>query len=335
MTLKLIVATALSMALSYTLGIYMIPWLRDKKKAGQNIKEIGPSWHMSKAGTPAMGGVFFIVSTAVTLGLFGSALSSLKDYRHIILFVFAFLYGIIGFIDDYSKVKKKQNTGLTSKSKFALQIFLALALVLFLRKMNYLSESIYVPFFNTSFRFPPVLYYIFMVIFIVGTVNSVNITDGVDGLAAGTSVPVLAFFVVLCLFWGGYYSIGIFAAALLGGLIGFLGHNFFPAKVFMGDTGSLFLGGSIAGLAILYDMPLILLLLCLLFVIETLSDIIQVSYFKLSGGKRVFKMAPFHHHLEMGGWTGKKWSETELFKLYISISIVCAILSFIGVYKRF
>lgn len=335
MTFKLIIASAVSILISYFIGIYMIPWLRDEKKAGQNIKEIGPTWHSSKAGTPTMGGIFFIVSTAVALGLFGSSFTVLNDYRHIILFVFALLYGLIGFVDDYSKVKKRQNTGLSSKSKFLLQILLALALVYFLRTMNYLSESIYIPFFNLSFKLPPVLYYIFMVFFIVGTVNSVNITDGVDGLAAGTSIPVLAFFVILSQFWGRDYSIGIFASALLGGLIGFLGHNFFPANVFMGDTGSLFLGGAIAGLAIAFDMPLILIILCFMFVIETLSDIIQVSYFKLSGGKRVFKMAPFHHHLELGGWTGKKWSETELFKLYLSVSVVCAIISFMGIYNRF
>ena len=335
MTFKLIIASAVSMLISYIIGIYMIPWLRDKKKAGQKIKKIGPTWHMSKAGTPTMGGVFFIASTAVTLGLFGNTFTVLKDYRHIILFVFAFLYGLIGFIDDYSKVRKKRNTGLSTKSKFLLQIVLALALVYFLRQMNYLSELIYVPFFNISFKLPSLVYYTFMVIFIVGTVNSVNITDGVDGLAAGTSVPVLAFFVIICQFWNRNYAIGIFASSLLGGLIGFLGHNYFPAKVFMGDTGSLFLGGAIAGLAISFDMPLILVVLCLMFVIETLSDIIQVSYFKLSGGKRVFKMAPFHHHLEMGGWTGKKWSETELFTLYLSISTVCAIISFMGIYNRF
>ncbi len=335
MTFKLIIASTVSMLVSYVIGIYMIPWLRDEKKARQNIKEIGPTWHMSKAGTPTMGGVFFIVSTAVSLGLFGGTFTVLNDYRHIILFVFAFLYGVIGFIDDYSKVKKKHNTGLTSKNKFLLQIILSLALVYVLRRLNYLTESIYVPFFNISFNVHPVIYYIFMVVFIVGTVNSVNITDGVDGLAAGTSIPVLAFFVILCQFWSRNYSIGIFSSALLGGLIGFLGHNFYPAKVFMGDTGSLFLGGAIAGLAISFDMPLILLILGFMFVIETLSDIIQVSYFKLSGGKRVFKMAPFHHHLEMGGWTGKKWSETELFSLYLSISIVCAIISFMGIYNRF
>ena len=170
---------------------------------------------------------------------------------------------------------------------------------------------------------------------IVGTVNAVNITDGVDGLATGTSLPVFLFFVAVSVAWGRrYQELGIFASAMVGGLCGFLIYNFNPAKCFMGDTGSLFLGGAIAALAFAYDMPLVLITLGFVFIIETLSDIIQVGYFKLTHGKRVFKMAPFHHHLEMGGWTGKKWKEKELFFLFTGISLVFAIISFIGVYPR-
>ena len=171
---------------------------------------------------------------------------------------------------------------------------------------------------------------------IVGTVNAVNITDGIDGLASGTSIPVCLFFVAVTMRWGqNYLELGIFASGLVGGLMGFLVYNFNPAKCFMGDTGSLFLGGAIAAMAFAYDMPMILITLGFIFIIETLSDIIQVTYFKLTHGKRVFKMAPFHHHLEMGGWTGKKWSEKELFVLFTGISLAMAIISFIGVYQRF
>ena len=180
------------------------------------------------------------------------------------------------------------------------------------------------------------LYFALAAFIIVGTVNAVNITDGVDGLATGTSLPVCFFFVTVTFYAGQrYLAMGIFASAMLGGLMGFLVYNFNPAKVFMGDTGSLFLGGAIAALAFTYDMPLILITLGIVYIWETLSDIIQVTYFKLTHGKRVFKMAPFHHHLEMGGWTGKKWSEKELFVLFTSVSLVFAIISFVGIYNRF
>ena len=160
-------------------------------------------------------------------------------------------------------------------------------------------------------------------------------TEG-DGLAAGTSIPVCLFFVAVTCLWGEeYLELGVFASGLIGGLMGFLVYNFNPAKVFMGDTGSLFLGGAVAALAFAYDMPLILVTLGIIYIIETLSDIIQIGYFKLSHGKRVFRMAPFHHHLEMGGWTGKKWKEKEIFVLFTGISLLFAIISFIGVFQRY
>jgi phospho-N-acetylmuramoyl-pentapeptide-transferase len=189
---------------------------------------------------------------------------------------------------------------------------------------------------GTTVPIPEWLYFVFAAFVIVGTVNAVNLTDGVDGLATGTSLPVCLFFVAVTFAWGkDFLELGIFASALLGGLMGFLVYNFNPAKVFMGDTGSLFLGGAVAAMAFAYDMPLILITIGIMYIIETLSDIIQVGYFKLSHGKRVFKMAPFHHHLEMGGWTGKKWSEKELFVLFTGISLLFAVISFIGVFQRY
>lgn len=335
MTLKLTLALVMAFITAVIVGRFYVPWLK-KIKAGQEIKENGPTWHMSKSGTPTMGGVIFI--SACTLVCLTVGFDSMRsgDFTHIFVLLFALVFGAIGFLDDWEKLRKKQNLGLSAKAKFLLQLVAALVFVLLLRRMGYISTHLYIPFMNTEVYIPEVIYFILAAFIIVGTVNAVNITDGVDGLASGTSIPVCLFFAAVSFLWGDkYMALGIFASALLGGLMGFLVYNFNPAKVFMGDTGSLFLGGAIAALAFAYDMPLILITLGIIYIIETLSDIIQVTYFKLTHGKRVFKMAPFHHHLEMGGWTGKKWKEKELFALFTSISLVFAIISFIGVYNRF
>lgn len=335
MTIQLILAFVLAFAVAALMGKFYIPWLR-KVKAGQEIRQDGPTWHNSKAGTPTMGGVMFIcacTSVCLTTG-FKSMLDG--EYAHIFVLLFALVFGLIGFLDDWEKLRKKQNLGLSAKAKFLLQLVAALVFVILLRKMGYISNHLYIPFWNVEVYIPEALYFALAAFIIVGTVNAVNITDGVDGLASGTSLPVCLFFVAVTFYWGErYLALGIFASALLGGLLGFLIYNFNPAKVFMGDTGSLFLGGAIAALAFAYDMPLILITLGIVYIVETLSDIIQVGYYKLSHGKRVFKMAPFHHHLEMGGWTGKKWSERELFCLFTGVSLVFAIISFVGIYNRF
>ena len=335
MTLKLTLALVMAFITAVIVGRFYVPWLK-KIKAGQEIKENGPTWHMSKSGTPTMGGVIFI--SACTLVCLTVGFDSMRsgDFTHIFVLLFALVFGAIGFLDDWEKLRKKQNLGLSAKAKFLLQLVAALVFVLLLRRMGYISTHLYIPFWNTEVYIPEVIYFILAAFIIVGTVNAVNITDGVDGLASGTSIPVCLFFAAVSFLWGDkYMALGIFASALLGGLMGFLVYNFNPAKVFMGDTGSLFLGGAIAALAFAYDMPLILITLGIIYIIETLSDIIQVTYFKLTHGKRVFKMAPFHHHLEMGGWTGKKWKEKELFALFTSVSLVFAIISFIGIYNRF
>ena len=335
MTLKLTLALVMAFITAVIVGRFYVPWLK-KFKAGQERKENGPTWHMSKSGTPTMGGVIFI--SACTLVCLTVGFDSMRsgDFTHIFVLLFALVFGVIGFLDDWEKLRKKQNLGLSAKAKFLLQLVAALVFVLLLRKMGYISTHLYIPFWNVTVYIPEVIYFILAAFIIVGTVNAVNITDGVDGLASGTSIPVCLFFAAVSFLWGDkYMALGIFASALLGGLMGFLVYNFNPAKVFMGDTGSLFLGGAIAALAFAYDMPLILITLGIVYIIETLSDIIQVTYFKLTHGKRVFKMAPFHHHLEMGGWTGKKWKEKELFALFTSVSLVFAIISFIGIYNRF
>ena len=335
MTLKLMLALLMAFITAVVVGKFYIPWLR-KMKAGQEIRQDGPTWHMSKTGTPTMGGVMFIIACVFVCLTVGFDSMRQGDYTHIFVLLFAMVFGAIGFLDDWEKLRKKQNLGLSAKAKFLLQLLAALAFVLLLRKLGYISTHLYIPFWNTEVYIPEALYFILAAFIIVGTVNAVNITDGIDGLASGTSLPVCLFFVAVTFLWGEkYLALGIFASALLGGLLGFLVYNFNPAKVFMGDTGSLFLGGAIAALAFSYDMPLILIPLGIVYIIETLSDIIQVTYFKLTHGKRVFKMAPFHHHLEMGGWTGKKWKEKEIFALFTTVSLVFAIISFIGIYNRF
>lgn len=335
MTVKLITAFVLAFLFSTAFGKYYIPWLR-KQKAGQEIKSNGPTWHMSKSGTPTMGGVMFIVAVGFVLLTVGFEAMLEGEFVHIFVYLFALVFGGIGFLDDWEKLKKKQNLGLTAKMKFLLQLAAALVFVLLMRQIGYLSPNLYIPFVNKTISMPEWLYFVFAAFVIVGTVNAVNITDGVDGLASGTSIPVALFFVAVTYLWGrDYLALGIFASALVGGLMGFLVYNFNPAQVFMGDTGSLFLGGAVAALAFAFDMPLILITLGVMYIIETLSDIIQIGYFKLSHGKRVFRMAPFHHHLEMGGWSGKKWKEKELFVLFTGISLAFAIISFIGVFYRY
>ena len=328
MVLMFVAAFLTSLAVTAAAGLFLVPALR-RMKAGQTIREDGPVWHNKKQGTPTMGGVMFIAGIAAAC--FTTGLGEIRegDFRHLFVLLFAFVYAIIGFFDDYVKLRKKQNLGLKAKQKFALQLIVAVGFVLLMRLTGNLSSSLYIPFFNFTVQIPEPIYYAFAAFVAVGTVNSVNITDGADGLAAGVSIPVAIYFVIVSCLWS-FSALGIFAAALTGGLAAFLLFNFHPAKVFMGDTGSLFLGGSICAMAFAMDMPLILIPLGIVYFIETLSDIIQVSYFKLTKGKRVFKMAPIHHHFEMCGW-----SEYKLFTVFTAVSVVFAVISFFGVYYRF
>lgn len=328
MIVKLAVSFFCSLIITYLVGRVLVPALR-RVKAGQSIKEDGPVWHMSKQGTPTMGGLMFICAIAIVCLSVGIEEIANGSYGHLFVLLLAMLYGAIGFFDDYEKLKKKQNTGLTAKQKFLLQLACAIAFIYLLRLFGYLKPNLYVPFINITIPLPEIVYFVFAAFVMVGCVNAVNITDGVDGLAAGVSVPVAACYTAVSYIWG-YTELGIFAAALTGGLVGFLIFNFHPAKVFMGDTGSLFLGGAICAMAFALDMPLILVTLGIVYIIETLSDIIQVAYFKLTHGKRVFKMAPLHHHFEMCGW-----SEKKLFIVFTGVSAIFAVISFIGVLDRY
>ena len=199
-----------------------------------------------------------------------------------------------------------------------------------MRYLGVLTPNLYIPFFQTYIVLPWTVYLIFAAFVIVGTVNAVNITDGVDGLAATVTLPVAVFFGLITVLWGNSRGVSIFSVALFGGLLGFLLYNHHPAKVFMGDTGSLFLGGAVAAMAFACDMPLVLVLVGFVYFCETLSDIIQIGYFKLTHGKRVFKMAPLHHHFEMCGW-----SEKKVVAVFSFVSLLFCVLAYLGVYQRY
>ena len=326
--MEMITACILSFAVTVLLGWKVIlPALR-RLKAGQAIREEGPKWHATKAGTPTMGGLMFIAGLGVSILVMGWKGMLAGELSHIYVFLFAAVFGVIGFLDDYEKVKHHQNLGLTALQKFALQLAAAILFLILMRYEGRLSPNLYVPFFNFSIALSWPLYMVFAAFVIVGCVNAVNITDGLDGLSTSVTIPVALFFVSAATWWS-YRQLGIFAAALLGGLLGFLLFNAHPAKVFMGDTGSLFLGGAVAGMAFAFDMPLVLALVGIIYIVETLSDIIQVTYFKLSHGKRIFKMAPIHHHFEMCGW-----SETKIVTVFTAISTLFCALALFGVMNR-
>ena len=326
--MEMITACILSFAVTVLLGWKVIlPALR-RLKAGQAIREEGPKWHATKAGTPTMGGLMFIAGLGVSILVMGWRGMMEGDLSHIYVFLFAAVFGVIGFLDDYEKVKHHQNLGLTALQKFALQLAAAILFLILMRYEGRLSPNLYVPFFNFSIALSWPLYMVFAAFVIVGCVNAVNITDGLDGLSTSVTIPVALFFVSAATWWS-YKQLGIFAAALLGGLLGFLLFNAHPAKVFMGDTGSLFLGGAVAGMAFAFDMPLVLALVGIIYIVETLSDIIQVTYFKLTHGKRIFKMAPIHHHFEMCGW-----SETKIVTVFTAISTLFCALALFGVMNR-
>ncbi len=318
-----------SFILTAVAGELLIPALR-RLKAGQSIKEIGPTWHMTKQGTPTMGGRMFIIGIGVTILALGWGHMSRGEFSHLYVFLFALVFGVIGFIDDYQKVKHHQNTGLTAPQKFILQLAAAVAFLCLMRYEGMLSPNLYIPFWNTYVVLPWMVYLIFAAFVIVGTVNAVNITDGLDGLSTSVTLPVAVFFTAVACIWPGYGQMGLFSAALVGGLGGFLLYNRYPAKVFMGDTGSLFLGGAVAALAFAYDMPLVLILVGIVYICETLSDILQVGYFKLTHGKRIFKMAPLHHHFEMCGWR-----ETKVVAVFTAVSAVFCVIAFFAVRYRF
>ncbi len=294
-----------------------IPLLR-KLKFGQEIREEGPAWHSKKSGTPTMGGIMFIIAVAI------SALIMLShSFKGIMMLYLAASFGVVGFIDDYIKVVKKRNLGLTELQKLLLQLVAAGLFVWVLYKNGVIDPVVKIPFTDIVLNLG-VWYIPFAIVVIIGSVNAVNLTDGIDGLASSVTIIVALFFMAACSLLGDNQS-GIFAAALVGALAGFLIYNKPKAQVFMGDTGSLFLGGALSAIAVANGMTLFLFIAGGVYVIETLSVILQVISYKLTG-KRIFKMSPIHHHFEMCGWS-------EI-KIDIIFSVVCAlfcILAYAGI----
>ena len=275
-----------------------------------------------------MGGIMFMVPAVLCVLVAGWSAMMAGECAHLMVLGFSMVFGAIGFADDFVKVKFKRTLGLTALQKFLLQLAAAIAFICLMRYEGLLSPQLYIPFFDVSIALSWPLYMVFAAFVVVGTVNAVNITDGLDGLSTSVTIPVALFFVSVATWWG-YTQLGVFAAAMLGGLLAFLLFNAHPAKVFMGDTGSLFLGGAVAGMAFAFDMPLILVLVGIIYIIETLSDILQIGYFKLTHGKRIFKMAPIHHHFEMCGW-----SEVKIVAVFTAVSAVFCALALFGVMGR-
>lgn len=327
--LNIIVAVT-SFVLSSFAGFLLIPLLT-KIKFGQTIKDIGPVWHKKKQGTPTMGGFIFIIGIvlASVLGfiiyiLFEKELPidfNINMVRFFSGIILALAFGFVGFIDDYIKVVKKQNLGLKARQKTLMQIIISVAYVLTLYIAGDTSTVLVVPGIG-QFDLG-IMYFPLVVILIIGTVNAVNLTDGIDGLASSVTFIVGISLMVMCGILKNT-TMGILSSALAAGCLGFLIWNFFPAKVFMGDTGSMFLGGALVGIVFGLQLPIILALIGFIYLIEALSVIIQIISFKLTG-KRVFKMSPIHHHFEMLGW-----SET---KIVVIFSLVTAIFCAIAIYS--
>ena len=309
--------------ISLCMGMILIPVLH-KLKFGQEIREEGPKWHAKKSGTPTMGGLIFIAAIfamsaiCCVLGLFfGIDMPADSTYLKtlVMLLCLSAVYGVIGFIDDYIKVILKRNLGLTAKQKFLLQLVAAVGFVCWAVYGMDIATVVKIPFTSIELDFG-IWFIPFAALVIIATVNSVNLTDGLDGLATCVTCMVALFFILFADKVANS-AVALFASILLGSLMGFLMYNKFPAKVFMGDTGSLFLGGAVCGMAIVTEQPLALLIVGLVYVIESLSVILKVISFKTTG-KRIFKMSPIHHHFEMCGW-----SET---KIVITFTIVTAVL---------
>ncbi len=326
--MKILQSFLISLVVTLLVGRWLIPLLR-RLKAGQSIKRDGPVWHLSKEGTPTMGGLMFIAGILLAVLLAGWGLLRAGDWTAAALWAFAMVQGAIGMVDDRKKIKGKRNEGLKGRDKALLQLIVAVVFILLMRVLGKLSPNLYVPFFNVTIPLPEPLYVAFAAFVIVGTVNSVNLTDGVDGLVSGVTLPVALCFLLLALKWG-QSAQAVFAAALAAGIIGFLVYNFHPAKVFMGDTGSLFLGGAVCALAFSMDMPLVLVPLGIVYICEAMSDILQVGYFKLTHGKRIFKMAPIHHHFEKCGWNEKK-----VFFVFSGVSLAFSVLTYLCIRGRY
>ena len=326
--MNVIFTIAVAFVLTLALGRVVIPALR-ALKAGQAIREDGPTWHNSKAGTPTMGGLMFMAAALVCVVVFGFAGMKNGDFSALYVLLLSLCFGLVGFLDDFYKVKYKRNLGLTSMQKACLQMAVSALFLYILYKEGIMSASLYIPFLNVSWQLQPIVYIFFDMFVFVGCVNAVNLTDGLDGLSSSVTVIVMVFFTAVAVAME-RFTLAVLPASLIGGLAAFLCYNWKPAKVFMGDTGSLFLRGAVCGTAFALDMPLVLVMVGIIYIIETMSVILQVGYFKATHGKRLFKMAPIHHHYEKCGW-----SEERIDLTFAAITAVMCILAWFGVSGRF
>jgi len=310
-----------SAVLTGVIGHFLIPVLR-ALKAGQSIREIGPTWHNNKAGTPMMGGLMFVASAIICLLI---NIPSMEEKTVFYVLILGLCFGLVGFLDDFFKLKFKRNLGLTAIQKALLQMAVSALYLYLLYLEGSMTSDIYIPFLNKTFYIHPMAYIFFAMFVIVGCVNAVNLTDGIDGLCGSVTIPVMIFFAAAAVGMK-KYDMALLPAALIGGLVAYLFYNWHPAKVFMGDTGSLFLGGIVCGLAFALDMPLVLIMVGIVYIVETLSVILQVGYFKLTHGKRLFKMSPIHHHFEMCGW-----KEEKIVLVFTAVSALLCLVAWFGV----
>jgi phospho-N-acetylmuramoyl-pentapeptide-transferase len=329
---RVMLALVVAFAIAVVIGPVLIKFLH-RLRFGQTILDDGPSWHKAKQNTPTMGGFIFIIPIFFVALFFGIPALRQGDSRGLIVLLASICFGAIGFFDDYIKVRLKRNKGLTARQKLILQLLVAVVFLLSLR-VTYpgasgLGSTLFVlPLSNYTVDVG-VWYYPIVIVLIVGFVNAVNLTDGLDGLATGVTIPVAVFFAAVSAVLLSR-SVTILMASAVGALMGFLLYNYHPAKVFMGDTGSLFLGGLVTTTAVALDMPLMILLVGFIYLIEAVSVMLQVAYFKLTKGKRLFKMAPFHHHLELCGLR-----ETRIFAVYVGITVILCIVGFIRFAAQF
>lgn len=293
----------------------LIPMLH-KLKFGQYIREEGPAAHQKKSGTPTMGGIMILI------GIVLPSLFFVKSYPNIVPVLFMTLgFGLVGFLDDFIKVVMKRNLGLRAWQKMALQIVVTAVFIFYMVEIAGIGTGIKIPFTEIMIEMPLPLYIAFILFVVVGTVNGANLTDGLDGLASSVTVIIAVFFTAVSLITNS--GIEPITGAVVGSLLGFLLFNVYPAKVFMGDTGSLALGGFVAASACMMQMEIFLLLVAIIYVVETLSVILQVGYFKLTHGKRLFKMSPIHHHFELCGW-----SETRIVAAFTIVTAICCLIAF-------
>lgn len=318
MSYHVVIPVLVSFALSLVLGPIVIPFLR-KLKMGQTEREEGVQSHLKKAGTPTMGGIIILASVVIT------SLFYVKDYPKVIPILFLTLgFGLIGFLDDYLKVVMKRSDGLYPKQKMALQLVVTAIFAYYVFKVADIPMSMLIPFSGGKYGDIGWLAVPLLFIAVIGTVNGTNFTDGLDGLASSVTVLVATFFTVVAI--GTKSGVEPITCAVVGALLGFLLFNVYPASVFMGDTGSLALGGFVAGTAYMMQMPLFIIIVGLIYLVEVASVMIQVTYFKKTGGKRFFKMAPIHHHFELCGW-----SETRVVAVFSIVTALLCLIALMGV----